>query len=113
MPPYSLVGLCGDYYFLGSIAMNIAGVCEFVLGNSTSNVANTRKASSEAVFADLESDSFSVCRFHNLRDSLGLIGLRNGSFASINSRVDSVRWGARRGLEFFPRISQRHHVSLK
>ncbi|GAB7365809.1 hypothetical protein MBLNU230_g7142t1 [Neophaeotheca triangularis] len=34
LPPYSLVGLSGDYYFLGSIAMVIAGICEFVLGNS-------------------------------------------------------------------------------
>ena len=34
VPPTSLIGLYGDYYFLGSIAMNIAGVAEFVLGNS-------------------------------------------------------------------------------
>ena len=32
--PTSLIGLSGDYYFLGAIAMNIAGICEFVLGNS-------------------------------------------------------------------------------
>lgn len=32
--PSSLIGLNGDYYFLGAIAMNIAGVAEFVLGNS-------------------------------------------------------------------------------
>lgn len=34
-PPYSLVGLLGDYYFFGGIAMNIAGIMEFILGNST------------------------------------------------------------------------------
>ncbi|KAI9727462.1 MAG: hypothetical protein M1828_006404 [Chrysothrix sp. TS-e1954] len=34
VPPTSLIGLNGDYYFLGAIAMNIAGVCEFILGNT-------------------------------------------------------------------------------
>lgn len=34
VPPYSLVGLTADYYFLGSIAMVIAGIGEFILGNS-------------------------------------------------------------------------------
>ncbi|KAF2718514.1 hypothetical protein K431DRAFT_230627 [Polychaeton citri CBS 116435] len=34
VPPYSLVGLCGDYYFLGAISMIIAGICEFILGNT-------------------------------------------------------------------------------
>ncbi|EMC94004.1 hypothetical protein BAUCODRAFT_74835 [Baudoinia panamericana UAMH 10762] len=33
-PPYTLIGLSGDYYFLGCIAMNIAGICEFILGNT-------------------------------------------------------------------------------
>lgn len=32
--PQSLVGLSGDYYFFGAIAMNIAGIAEFILGNS-------------------------------------------------------------------------------
>jgi hypothetical protein len=32
--PTSLIGLNGDYYFLGAIAMNLAGVAEFILGNS-------------------------------------------------------------------------------
>lgn len=32
--PASLMGLSGDYYFLGAIAMNIAGVAEFILGNT-------------------------------------------------------------------------------
>lgn len=30
LPPYSLVGLNGDYYFLGSIAMVLAGIGECV-----------------------------------------------------------------------------------
>ena len=34
VPPTSLVGLSGDYYFLGAIGMNIAGICEFILGNT-------------------------------------------------------------------------------
>jgi uncharacterized protein len=34
--PQSLVGLSGDYYMFGAIAMNIAGVAGFILGNSTS-----------------------------------------------------------------------------
>ncbi|KAL9055733.1 MAG: hypothetical protein Q9162_003369 [Coniocarpon cinnabarinum] len=34
VPPQSLIGLYGDYYFLGSIAMTIAGIAEFVLGNT-------------------------------------------------------------------------------
>ncbi|KAK5113468.1 hypothetical protein LTR85_010896 [Meristemomyces frigidus] len=34
VPPTSLIGLSGDYYFLGAVAMNIAGICEFVLGNT-------------------------------------------------------------------------------
>lgn len=29
-----MVGLSGAYFFLGGIAMNIAGICEFILGNS-------------------------------------------------------------------------------
>lgn len=33
-PPTSLVGLSGDYYFLGCIGMTIAGICEFILGNT-------------------------------------------------------------------------------
>lgn len=33
--PQSLVGLSGDYYFFGALAMNLAGIAEFVLGNST------------------------------------------------------------------------------
>ena len=32
--PQSLVGLSGDYYFFGCIVMNIAGIAEFILGNS-------------------------------------------------------------------------------
>ena len=34
--PFSLglVGLTGDYYFLGCIAMNVAAIFEFVLGNT-------------------------------------------------------------------------------
>lgn len=35
--PTSLIGLSGDYYFLGAIAMNVAGICEFILGNCTSH----------------------------------------------------------------------------
>jgi len=34
--PYSLNGLNGDYYFLGSIGMVLAGIAEFILGNSES-----------------------------------------------------------------------------
>ncbi|GAB1744214.1 hypothetical protein D0862_06188 [Hortaea werneckii] len=34
IPPYSLVGIGADYYFLGSIGMNIAGIAEFILGNT-------------------------------------------------------------------------------
>jgi len=30
----SLVGFSGAFYFLGGIAMNIAGICEFILGNT-------------------------------------------------------------------------------
>ena len=30
----SLVAVSGSFYFLGGIAMNIAGICEFVLGNT-------------------------------------------------------------------------------
>ena len=33
--PQSLIGLSGDYYFFGCIAMNLAGIAEFILGNST------------------------------------------------------------------------------
>jgi len=32
--PTSLVGLSGDYYFFGAIAMNLAGIAEFILGNT-------------------------------------------------------------------------------
>lgn len=34
VPPTTLVGLCGDYYFLGALGMTIAGVAEFILGNT-------------------------------------------------------------------------------
>jgi uncharacterized protein len=34
VPPQSLVGLSADYYFLGAIGMNLAGIAEFILGNS-------------------------------------------------------------------------------
>jgi hypothetical protein len=37
--PTSLIGLNGDYYFLGAIAMNLAGIAEFVLGNSMSSLS--------------------------------------------------------------------------
>jgi len=30
----SLTGVSGSFYFLGGIAMNIAGICEFILGNT-------------------------------------------------------------------------------
>lgn len=33
-PPTSLIGLDGDYYFIGFAGMTIAGVCEFILGNT-------------------------------------------------------------------------------
>lgn len=33
-PPTSLVGLSGDYYFLGCIGMVVAGLAEFILGNT-------------------------------------------------------------------------------
>jgi hypothetical protein len=29
-----MIGISGSYYFLGGITMNIAGLAEFVLGNS-------------------------------------------------------------------------------
>ena len=32
--PQSLVGISADYYFFGAIAMNVAGIFEFILGNS-------------------------------------------------------------------------------
>ncbi|RDI83134.1 hypothetical protein Vi05172_g6875 [Venturia inaequalis] len=32
--PASFTGISGTYYFLGGIAMNIAGICEFILGNT-------------------------------------------------------------------------------
>ena len=34
VPPTSLVGLDGDYYLIGCIGMTIAGICEFILGNT-------------------------------------------------------------------------------
>ena len=34
VPPTSLIGLDGDYYFLGCIGMTLAGLCEFILGNT-------------------------------------------------------------------------------
>lgn len=34
IPPTSLVGLTGDYYFLGGIGMVLAGIAEFILGNT-------------------------------------------------------------------------------
>ena len=34
VPPYTLVGITADYYFLGAIAMVLAGIGEFILGNS-------------------------------------------------------------------------------
>jgi len=37
VPPTTLIGLTGDYYFLGAIAMNLAGIAEFILGNSMSS----------------------------------------------------------------------------
>lgn len=33
--PQTLIGLSGDYYFFGALAMNVAGIAEFILGNST------------------------------------------------------------------------------
>lgn len=33
-PPTSLIGLTGDYYFIGGIAMILAGIAEFILGNT-------------------------------------------------------------------------------
>jgi len=32
--PYSLVGLSGDYYFFGAMGMVLAGIAEFILGNT-------------------------------------------------------------------------------
>lgn len=34
LAPQSLIGLSGDYYFFGALAMNVAGIAEFILGNS-------------------------------------------------------------------------------
>jgi hypothetical protein len=34
LPPYTLVGLTADYYFFGAIVMVLAGIAEFILGNS-------------------------------------------------------------------------------
>ena len=34
VPPTSLIGLDGDYYFIGAIGMVLAGLAEFVLGNT-------------------------------------------------------------------------------
>ena len=34
-PPYTLVGFTGDYYMIGGIGMILAGLAEFILGNST------------------------------------------------------------------------------
>lgn len=35
----ALTAFSGAYYFLGGIAMNIAGIGEFILGNSTCPVS--------------------------------------------------------------------------
>jgi succinate-acetate transporter protein len=32
--PTSITSVSGSYYFLGGIAMNVAGICEFILGNT-------------------------------------------------------------------------------
>jgi len=32
--PQSLVGISADYYFFGALAMNLAGIAEFILGNT-------------------------------------------------------------------------------
>jgi succinate-acetate transporter protein len=42
--PQSLVGLSGDYYFFGAIAMNVAGIAEFILGNSASSLYTLPRA---------------------------------------------------------------------
>ena len=34
VPPTTLIGLTGDYYFLGAIGMTLAGLAEFILGNT-------------------------------------------------------------------------------
>ncbi|KAK5108102.1 hypothetical protein LTR62_008756 [Meristemomyces frigidus] len=34
VPPYTLVGLTGDYYMIGMVAMILAGLMEFILGNT-------------------------------------------------------------------------------
>ncbi|KAF2862518.1 hypothetical protein K470DRAFT_212471 [Piedraia hortae CBS 480.64] len=34
VPPYSTVGVLGDYYMIGVISMVIAGLAEFILGNT-------------------------------------------------------------------------------
>ncbi|KAF2858418.1 hypothetical protein K470DRAFT_259834 [Piedraia hortae CBS 480.64] len=34
LPPYTLIGITGDYYFIGGICMILSGLCEFILGNS-------------------------------------------------------------------------------
>jgi len=39
LPPYTLVGLTADYYFFGSIVMVLAGIAEFILGNSMFTLA--------------------------------------------------------------------------
>ena len=34
VPPTSLIGLDGDYYMIGGIGMTLAGIAEFILGNT-------------------------------------------------------------------------------
>jgi succinate-acetate transporter protein len=39
--PNSFNSISGSWFFLGGIAMNIAGICEFILGNSESFLAKS------------------------------------------------------------------------
>lgn len=105
-PPYTLIGLSGDYYFLGAIAMNIAGICEFVLGNSEF-LSSSSKTSSPLTVISL---SLPIRRLCHLRLPLGLPRLHPGPNPPDDRSLRRARWRYRRSLHRFPGLPQRNNV---
>jgi succinate-acetate transporter protein len=103
--PQSLIGLSGDYYFFGCIAMNIAGIAEFILGNSEYSTFG-----SVGVIADL-------CRsvpnggLPHLWQSLGQSRIHSGSHPSDHVSVFRAWRRQWRSIQLISRLPQRHNVS--
>jgi len=105
-PPYTLIGLSGDYYFLGAIAMVLAGIGEFILGNSMLFLNCWKSACKLTTII-----SFPNGGLHHLRLPLGFSGLHPRPHSRYYCSIRRARRRERCCVQRVSKLPQYYHVS--